>query len=65
MSEEQMLQAVIDSVANNTEFIGGICMGAFMAFLYLLIVGLFGGLIDLLFVWLRRKIKGKKKKEQD
>ena len=64
MTEEQAIQAVVDTIGNHSDMIGGIFLGMFITFGAMMIISFFGGLLDLGFLWLRKKIKGKKEKEQ-
>ena len=59
MTEDQMMQAVIDSIGNNTELFAGIVIGAMLAFGAMIVTGFFGGLFEAFVLWIRKLIKRK------
>ena len=59
MTQEQMMQAMIDSIGNNSDFVGGLFFGGLIVIAYFVTIGLLGGTFDLLIFWIRKKIKAK------
>ncbi len=63
MTQEQMVQSMIDAIGNNSEFVGGLFFGALIVFGYFVIIGFVGGIFVTLFFWIRKKIKSKYDKQ--